>query len=310
MLIFLIIIISIMIAIFLVGIVVFLFTNNKNRVTNSQEQLTKNIESVRHQRTIWMRKTKRTVVIGNYEYREEFAQFPYLTDFNKTKKFLIDKKVSFNTIETFIEDMSKIQDQFFSEFRIQQKRLLTNFDKTNIADTSANRAFLMTYYTKSLDNYYLLIKNGFVKLILLRKIAYILGTANFNEKPIVERLLEQLKQNTTELISDLLIRAKEKRKNVSGQTFNKNNFYHQNGWHKQKAHNKQQNNESHWNDFDDEKWAYETLELNSKATFDEVKQQYRKLAKQYHPDINKNEEAKDKMVEINHAYEYIKKIKN
>lgn len=48
---------------------------------------------------------------------------------------------------------------------------------------------------------------------------------------------------------------------------------------------------------------YETLELSKDATAAEIKMAYFKLAKQYHPDVNKEKGAKEKYVEINEAYQ-------
>lgn len=48
---------------------------------------------------------------------------------------------------------------------------------------------------------------------------------------------------------------------------------------------------------------YSTLSVGKGATQDEVKKAYFKLAKQYHPDVNKSPEAKDKFATINEAYE-------
>ena len=50
---------------------------------------------------------------------------------------------------------------------------------------------------------------------------------------------------------------------------------------------------------------YETLGVGKNATVDEIKSAYRKLAKQYHPDINKAPEAQAKFKEINEAYEVL-----
>lgn len=47
---------------------------------------------------------------------------------------------------------------------------------------------------------------------------------------------------------------------------------------------------------------YEILGLKKTATLDEIKQAYRKLAMQYHPDRNKSPEAEEKFKEINEAY--------
>jgi len=53
------------------------------------------------------------------------------------------------------------------------------------------------------------------------------------------------------------------------------------------------------------KSLYETLGVSDSATPEEIKKAYRKLARQYHPDINKEESAQEKFKEINAAYEVL-----
>lgn len=53
------------------------------------------------------------------------------------------------------------------------------------------------------------------------------------------------------------------------------------------------------------KSLYKTLEINEGSSEAEIKKAYRKLARQYHPDINKDEGAEDKFKEINSAYEIL-----
>ncbi|EGK7561597.1 DnaJ domain-containing protein [Campylobacter coli] len=50
---------------------------------------------------------------------------------------------------------------------------------------------------------------------------------------------------------------------------------------------------------------YETLEVSKNASADEIKKAYRRLARQYHPDINKEKGAEEKFKEINAAYEIL-----
>ena len=50
---------------------------------------------------------------------------------------------------------------------------------------------------------------------------------------------------------------------------------------------------------------YEVLGLSKGASAAEIKKAYRKLSKQYHPDINKEEGAEEKFKEITEAYEVL-----
>jgi curved DNA-binding protein len=53
------------------------------------------------------------------------------------------------------------------------------------------------------------------------------------------------------------------------------------------------------------KSLYETLEITESANESEIKKAYRKLARQYHPDVNKDPSAEEKFKEINAAYEIL-----
>lgn len=53
------------------------------------------------------------------------------------------------------------------------------------------------------------------------------------------------------------------------------------------------------------KSLYETLEINENASEAEIKKAYRRLARKYHPDINKDAGAEEKFKEINAAYEVL-----
>lgn len=51
---------------------------------------------------------------------------------------------------------------------------------------------------------------------------------------------------------------------------------------------------------------YKTLGVSKKASQDEIQKSYRKLARKFHPDINKDPDTEAKFKEINEAYEVLK----
>src|SRR5712691_6498106 len=50
---------------------------------------------------------------------------------------------------------------------------------------------------------------------------------------------------------------------------------------------------------------YEVLGVSRTVTDDELKKSFRRLAKQYHPDANKEQGAEARFIEINEAYEVL-----
>jgi len=51
---------------------------------------------------------------------------------------------------------------------------------------------------------------------------------------------------------------------------------------------------------------YRILGVSQAASSEDIQKAYRKLARQYHPDVNKSPSAEEKFKEINEAYEVLK----
>lgn len=51
---------------------------------------------------------------------------------------------------------------------------------------------------------------------------------------------------------------------------------------------------------------YATLGIDKTATPEEIKKQYRRLARKYHPDVSKEADAENKFKEVKEAYEVLK----
>jgi curved DNA-binding protein len=58
----------------------------------------------------------------------------------------------------------------------------------------------------------------------------------------------------------------------------------------------------------DYKDYYKTLNISRDASQEEVKRAYRKMARKYHPDVNKDVDAEKKFKEISEAYEVLKDV--
>ncbi|AVN63820.1 hypothetical protein CG006_02415 [Mesoplasma florum] len=292
----LIIILCIIIALFVIGSITFLFTFKKNRIDSPDAQIRKNEELLSTNRTVWMRNTKRTVLVSKYDYYESFEEFPFNSGFNNTKEYLLKNNFSFTTTNDVIKELNEAQSKILNFWLVEQRKLLKAFDQTGLEDNYQNRNFLMKFYNESLNIYMKVVTQGFVPRILKAKIDFLKGDTLLD----IDKEVNLMHSWFTKAIDDL-INELNKQSGVYQQSETFNNQYQQYTYQQQKQTKMS-------DQFSDINWAYQTLGVNEKTTSDEIKKQYRKLAMTYHPDKNKTVEAKDKMVEINRAYQFLKSI--
>lgn len=295
----LIIIVCIIVALFVIGSITFLFTFKRNRIESTDDQVKRNEELLNTNRKVWMRNTKRTVLIEKYNYFESFEDFPFNSDFNNTKEYLVNNNFSFTTTNDVIKELTEAQSKLLNFWLTEQRKLLKAFDQTGLTDNYENRNFLMKFYNESLNIYMKVIIQGFVPRIIKNKIDFLNGESLIDIDEMLNILQGWLSDGMNQLIHELYrqtgIFQKQNKKFTSNSG---EKYFHY-----------QQTNQSKMSDqFSDINWAYQTLGIKDKSTSEEIKKQYRKLAMTYHPDKNKTPEAKEKMVEINRAYQFLKSI--
>ncbi|ATZ21690.1 hypothetical protein MTABA_v1c04920 [Mesoplasma tabanidae] len=294
----LIIILCIILALFVIGSITFLFTFKKNRIESPDVQIRKNEELLSTNRKVWMRNTKRTVLVSKYDYFESFEEFPFNSEFNNTKEYLLKNNFSFTTTNDVIEELKNAQSKILNFWLVEQRKLLKAFDQTGLEDNYQNRNFLMKFYNESLNIYMKVVTQGFVPRILKAKIDFLKGDALLDIDKEVSLMHSWFTKAINDLINELY---KQSGVYQQSERYTNNNQYQQ--------YTYQQQRQSKMSDqFSDINWAYQTLGVSEKSSSDEIKKQYRKLAMTYHPDKNKTVEAKDKMVEINRAYQFLKSI--
>ncbi|PPE05789.1 DnaJ domain-containing protein [Williamsoniiplasma lucivorax] len=273
--------------------------NRKNKQENTFDVFAKN-------KKIWLQQQRKTHQIRFYNIEELFDVFPFFSNYNETKTWLIKNNVSSGKVNAIIQSLLTHEDHLMKFWAEQEKKLLIAFDQTHLPQSQQAINFLLQYYNLFLDAFKHEMVNIYIKDIIPAIIGEVLNDdpqkiiqdhrfINFNE---FIRFKEQEFYADLEHDVDLIIQE------LFNQFSSNNSFY---------SSFEQQQNQQYYN-FNEEVSelgkAYKTLGVDENISDQELKSTYRKLAMEYHPDKNKSHGAKEKMAKVNAAYDLIKKVRN
>ncbi|ATZ16549.1 DnaJ-like protein [Entomoplasma freundtii] len=279
-------------------------SRRKRNYSQNQSQTHQAFEA---NKKVWQFNTQKTVSIPEYNYQENFTDFPFFSNYQETEAFLAKKNVSPKQMQNFMKSMKGYESQMARYWTEQQRRLLRAFDQAGLNTSPEATEFALKYYNLFLDAFRHEVINYLANKILVAEVGRAL-----NEEP---KVMPQ-GQSYDHYIKGALdyfymILNDDVNKIIDSMNQEIRSQYAQFFWQSDEARNQSHSaGASFQAQFDEVGQAYKTLETKQEATDDELKSNYRKLAKKYHPDRNPSQEAKEKMAKINSAYDLLKKIRN
>lgn len=261
---------------------------------------------------IWQHNVNKTVNIPYYQYIEFYNEFPFLSYYEETVKYLQKKNISQTEINKLVDKLNHYESQILNHWEKEQHKLLMAFDRTMLGTSPQMINFLLGYYNAWLSTLRELMIDYFIKFIVPGEIGIllnhdpktVLNTDSFTKtiNYAFNQILMKLSTATDVLIQQLNQEVQ------FGRMFNNQQQFEQ--FRQSQQQNQRQNQSQYIEDFDEIVLAYKTLNVNENCSDEELKQSYRKLAMKFHPDKNPNIKAKEQMSKINAAYDLIKKIRN
>lgn len=273
----------------------------------SQQQENFDLDAVfETNKTIWQHNIEKVVTVPHYQYQEAFNVFPYFSDYQESNNFLRTNGASNHHQNEFLSNMHQHEGEVFQFWSQQQQKILRSFDETGLGISPDLVNFFLGYYNYFLEAFRVNAISYLVNQILVAEIARALNektneivrTANYDEFILTSKtnFFANYESNVDQIIQTL-------HDDINTQY---STFYQQ-----QKVHHEEQAYQQRYQkELDEVARAYKMLEATEIMSDDDIKQNYRRLAKQYHPDHNRSEEAKIKMAQINAAYDLIKKIRS
>jgi len=272
------------------------YGNNRNHHSRKNDFLTIRAKQ-------WYQNQNKLVHVNSYNYNEMYEDYPLVSNFNLTKEQFKKLNISLSKqkeIEKYFAVMNKFitrsnthyLDGFYDFFN----RIPLPMEMPDVQERC------WQYYNVFLDNYETIINTYIYNDALTLLLDF--GTDKINDKQLSNGYTEVIKSATIQLdslfrqlqmqlVNDLTQQSQQRYQRYQGSQ-GQRRFYDQ-------AVNEEAKKLTE---------AYETLGVKVDATDDEIKKAYKKLAIKYHPDRNKEPDAKEKMQKINAAYTLIKKERN
>ncbi|WP_342258529.1 J domain-containing protein [Spiroplasma endosymbiont of Dioctria linearis] len=272
------------ILLFLFGILSFLYKIKLGkREKNSKDNIQVN-EALKSFKSSFASQKDKVVLIKEIDLVENFNRFPFKSEFKEIKKKYRNEKLILtieNTQKSFYDYWAVKEFDFFVIFE--------NLSKKNFIVFSTK--VLLLIYSEFLTKTFNLYKQTFILAVIP---AIIFKEENKNFKSIKpENLNEYIDSQFLEFSKQLnkIIEMIEIQLQVKSKEKSKTNF-----------------------EVDEKQLklieAYKILEVLPTDSDDKIRKAYLKLAKMYHPDKNNNEYAKEKMAQINDAYDIVVKERN
>ncbi|AGR41923.1 J domain-containing protein [Spiroplasma diminutum] len=247
--------------------------NDKNDKGNIKRDLDKF-------KVIFQSNSNKKVLIEKMDIKESFNRFPFLSEFKE-----IEKKYP---SEILINSLKHVEKSFYNYWASKEFDffiIFENLSKNNYVIFSSES--LIKIYNEFSTETFQIYKKTFINEVI-PAIIYKYENKSYN-------LIDP--QNLNEYIDEIFIdfsKAIDKLIETIDLTIHKGKS------NSEHAKSVVQNDSALIK-------AYRTLEVSPMDSNEEIKKSYLKLAKLYHPDKNKKDFAKQKMVEINDAYDVILK---
>lgn len=244
----------------------------------------------------YSQKGDKKIIIEGTDTYENFNIFPFFSEFLETHKKYDNSEL--------INILKKNQQEFFDVYQEQERDFYSSLDHLTQLYGLLQPEFTIKYYEKIVNESFVSFKKSFINGLYLDAVKHRENISNWipNKgyiKTFKREITNIIKVHTGSLImfiDDEIRKATQQAQNNSGFRDRMYDYDEQNN----------QWNNGNSNVFVDTKLqkSYKLLGVVESCTDDELKKSYRKLAKTYHPD--RNPHGKEKMSEINEAYDYIR----